>query len=548
VFRVALAVILAFACSGTQRAKGPPGPKLVVLIVVDQLPTWVFERDRKLFTGGLARMLREGGYVAAAELPYANPFTAPGHAAIGTGASPNVTGIVGNGWYRRGEQHEREAEYDAEAPVFAVGPAHAGVLSVEDNGSAKAMRVAGLADVLRTATGGKARSIAISLKARGAVFVAGKQPDLAVWYEPAAGGMTTSRAYAPEAPSWLIELASTRSATRFYRSTWSPLDAKLLAKTTRMVDAAPGEGAFHGLDTAFPHELGATESPTRAIVHTTFADDMVFDAVYGALDAMALGKDAVPDLLAVSFSAHDYAGHLWGPDSWEVLDLTMRFDLALGKLFATLDERVGAGQWAAVLTSDHGATPVVDRATGVAGGAGRAKPGARRITTAEIEKVVDDALAPYGTGPFFLTFASSNIYLGPAFDKVTRRDAALRAVAAALAKLPNIAAAAPTAKLAGNCEARRGLEQAICFALVDGEAGELFVAPIAGSLISDYRTGTHHDAPFDDNRRVPILVLAPGLAPQEGTGSLLQVAPTVAALLRIPPPPSAKAPALFGLR
>ncbi|MBA3404229.1 MAG: alkaline phosphatase family protein, partial [Gemmatimonadaceae bacterium] len=74
---------LALACSGTQRAKGPPGPKLVVLIVVDQLPTWVFERDRKLFTGGFARMLREGGYVASAELPHANPFTAPGHAVIG---------------------------------------------------------------------------------------------------------------------------------------------------------------------------------------------------------------------------------------------------------------------------------------------------------------------------------------------------------------------------------------------------------------------------------------------------------------------------------
>ena len=69
----------------------------------------------------------------------------------------------------------------------------------------------------------------------------------------------------------------------------------------------------------------------------------------------------------------------------------------------------------------------------------------------------------------------------------------------------------------------------------------------AGSLITTYETGSHHDAPFDDNRRVPILVLAPGLAPQAGTGSLLQVAPTVAALLRVPPPPAATEPPLFGL-
>ena len=72
--------------------------------------------------------------------------------------------------------------------------------------------------------------------------------------------------------------------------------------------------------------------------------------------------------------------------------------------------------------------------------------------------------------------------------------------------------------------------------------------PANGSLITDYATGTHHDSPFDDNRLVPILVLAPGLAAQAGTGSLLQVAPTLAALLRIPPPAAAKSPALFGLR
>ena len=48
---------------------------------------------------------------------------------------------------------------------------------------------------------------------------------------------------------------------------------------------------------------------------------------------MELGADDVPDLLAISFSAHDYAGHSWGPDSWEVLDLTLRLDRALGQLF-----------------------------------------------------------------------------------------------------------------------------------------------------------------------------------------------------------------------
>lgn len=536
--RAFLLFSLALACSGPQRAKPRQGPKLVVMIVIDQLPSWVFERDKALFTGGLARMLREGGYVPAAEVPYANTFTAPGHAAIGTGAPPSVTGIVGNNWWRRAEAIEREAEYDISAPVLSVASSHAGVLSAGDNGSAKALRVDGVADVLRRETGGKAKSIAISLKARGAVFIAGKHPDLAIWYEPAAGGMTTSKAYADEPPRWLVELAATRPASRFYRSNWLPKDPGVLARTTKIVDSAAGEGSIGGFTKEFPHDLAATEAPTKSIVHTPFADDIVMDAVTGALDALQLGKDETPDLLAVSFSAHDFAGHMWGPDSWEVLDLTLRLDLALGQLFATLDRQVGVGQWAAVLTSDHGATPVVERG----------RSGARRIPTAEVTKAIDDALLPYGPPSFVARVASSNVYFNADFVRVERKLEALKAAAAAVAKLPNIAAAIPLSEVTGHCETRTGLEQVICLSAVDGDGGELFVVPTAGSLITDYKTGTHHDAPFDDNRRVPILVLAPGLAAQRGTGTLLQVAPTLAALLGISAPPAAKSPALFGLR
>ncbi len=532
-----IVLALALACSGGQKTGRKQGPKLVVLIVVDQLPVWMFERDKAQFTGGFARMLRDGAYLQA-EIPFANPLTSPGHAAIGTGAPPSVTGIVGNIWYRRAEGKERDAEYDPEAPVLAVGASHAGVLSVDDNGSAKALRVEGVADMLRTATGGKGKSVAIALKARGAVFSTGKRPDLAIWYEAAAGGMTTSRAYAAEPPGWLVELAASRSASRFYRSEWKAADPVRLAKVTGLLDDGPGEGKTGGFDSALPHDLATVENPTKMVLHTPFADDIEMDAVLAALDNMELGEDATPDLLAVSFSAHDYAGHLWGPDSWEVLDLTTRLDAHLARLFQTLDDKVGAGQWAAVLTSDHGATPVIERG----------KPGARRITTRELIQVIDGALAPFGTGPFVTKIVSGNVYLTAAFARIENKDAALKAVAAALAKVPNVAAAVATSAVAGNCESRRGLEQAICYAIVDGEAGELYIAPVAGSLITDYTTGTHHDAPFDDNRKVPLLVLAPGIAPQQGTASLLQVAPTVAALLGVPAPPAAKSPALFGLR
>ncbi len=533
-----LIAVLGVSCSGGARTKAAKGPKLVVLIVIDQLPMWVFERDKSHFTGGLARMLREGAF-AVGELPYANPYTAPGHAAIGTGAPPSVTGVLGNTWYRRKEGRERDAEYDPDSPVFSVGLPNAGVLTDDNNGSSKMLRVEGLADTLRKTTKGRAHSVAIGLKARASTFVVGKFPDVAVWYEAAAGGMTTSKAYAAEPPRWLVELAATSPATRYFRKSWTPLDPAMLAKVTRIPDNAPGEGSAEGLGTTFPHDLALSGSPAKAMMHTPFADEIVLETAYAAIDALELGKDDVPDLLAICFNAHDYAGHLWGPDSWEVLDLTMRLDAALGTLFTALDDKLGAGRWAAVLTSDHGATPVVERG----------KPGATRVTSDRITSVIDGVFASQGPGPWVAKVSSSNVYFTPSIGKVRDQEGFLVGAGHALEGDPGIARAGPTSRLAGNCEERQGMEQAICYSIVDGESGELYVLARAGSLITDYRTGTHHDAPYDDNRRVPILVLAPGVSShQDGAVSILQVAPTVAALLGIPAPPSAKLPPLFGLR
>ena len=38
-----------------------------------------------------------------------------------------------------------------------------------------------------------------------------------------------------------------------------------------------------------------------------------------AVDAEGLGRDTVPDLLGISFSANDGVGHTFGPESHEVM-------------------------------------------------------------------------------------------------------------------------------------------------------------------------------------------------------------------------------------
>ncbi len=532
----AFAVVLAVVALGCRPAvespkPGLPRPKLVVLLVIDQLPTWAFERDKPLFRGGFARLLRDGAY-ATGELPHANTFTASGHASIGTGAPPSVHGIVGNQWYRRAEGVVRAAEYDTEAPTFSV--AVPGTL-IADFASSQALRVDGIADVLRRESP-RSHSITVALKARAATLVAGKSPELAIWFEALAGGMTTSRAYASTPPAWLFELARVKPASRFVGQTWNPLDAELLARHTGVPDDGPGEGDVHGLGTKFPHPIVDLD----AIPVTPFGDEVVLDGALAALDALHLGEDDIPDLLAISLNAHDYVGHTWGPDSWENLDLTLRLDARLGALFETFDRKVGKDGWAIVMTSDHGATPLVER-----GGT----EGARRITNKELQAVVEEAISTLlvREGPWVATVTSNQLYFTPKLAGLAQdaRHSAVLAAIGVVSRAQGIEAVVRAEDVAGGCTKRQGLERAVCFANVAGESGDLFIVPKRGWVITDYATGTQHDGPNDDNRKVPILVMGPGIAPQTALGSQLQVAPTVAALLGISPPSAATEKPLF---
>jgi hypothetical protein len=543
--RRAFAVLLALltACHGGGGVKGERvKPRLVVLVVIDQWPSWVFERQQQLFQGGIGRLLREGAVVMNGEIPYASTFTAAGHASLATGAPPSVHGIVGNSWWRRDDNTERPAEYDHDAPTLEVGPA-LGDEKEPDGASGRALRAEGVADVLRRETSGTAHSISISLKPRSACLMAGHQPDLAIWYDASAGGMTTSKAYAAEPPAWLVALAKDAPASRYFTATWDALDPALLARATKIPDAAPGEKSDHGLGIAFPHSLASVKNPAHAIIATPFADELVSQAVAHALDEMQLGKDDVPDFLAISFGAHDYAGHDWGPDSWEVLDLTLRLDRSLGQLFELLDARVGVDRWAVVLTSDHGATPVIER--------GRLSS-ARRIPPSEIEKAADTVIATQvgAPGPWVAKLVSSNVYMTQKFRDLppAKQEPALDAAAASIKAVPGVAFAGRSNRFSPGCKLEQDTERAICLSMVLGEAGELYVYPAAGSGITAYPGGTNHDAPFDDNRRVPILVKAPGVVHQVGDGSQLQVAPTLAALLGVSRPAAAKQDTLFGIK
>lgn len=525
---LSLALVLATACSSkpppAAPAPAPAAPRLVVLIVIDQLPAWGLEARRAQYRHGLDRLLRDGVVFADALYPYAITFTAPGHASIGTGVAPRVHGIIANSWYRRDAERERPGEYDPSSPVLGLDGAQ---LAKVDGASGANLRVAGLAEALR-AGNPRSRSVAIAGKARAACLVAGQQPDVALWYEPAARAMTTSAAYRA-VPSWAVALAERSPVARFFYVSWGVADGAELARTTGGPDDGPGEGTIP----RFPHAPYASGDPTKELRLFPFLDTVTIDAAIAAVDGEHLGADDDPDLLAISFSAHDFAGHQWGQESWEMLDLERRLDRELARLFDELDARVGRDRYAVVMTSDHGATRMPERA------------GKQRVTPRSIEEAAEAAAtAILGPGKYVAAVSSSMIYGTPALAAAAERDAALTAMSKAVDEVAGVKRVLRMDRFPDGCAGLDADDALVCASTVAGESGDLYVWPDDGNLVTGYPAGTSHDPPTDADRHIEIVVLAPGVAARrvETEVSALAVTATVAKLLGVAAPAQAAPP------
>ncbi len=76
---------------------------------------------------------------------------------------------------------------------------------------------------------------------------------------------------------------------------------------------------------------------------TPFGDLLTLDFVKAAVEGENLGNNpsGVPDILAISWTSHDYVNHLFGPESRQSQDQTIRLDRVFAELIDYLEQRIG---------------------------------------------------------------------------------------------------------------------------------------------------------------------------------------------------------------
>ena len=180
---------------GKGTPEGGKDPKLVVLIVADQLRADTLKRYRSLLSGdGLLRLSR--GATAVGHYGQQNTYTGPGHALIATGSYGYLNGITQNKWFNRATGRSEAMMFDPGAKV--LGDKDGGA---EEETSPRNLVGTTLFDELRLGNPA-AKVVAIALKGRGSLLLGG-QTGTAYFFSDQSGSFTTTSYYAAEPPAWV---------------------------------------------------------------------------------------------------------------------------------------------------------------------------------------------------------------------------------------------------------------------------------------------------------------------------------------------------------
>jgi predicted AlkP superfamily pyrophosphatase or phosphodiesterase len=521
-------------------ARGQETVRLVLVMVVDQLAR---ERVGADLPGGLGRLVREGRVYTEAVLDHAMTETCPGHATVLTGRHPSHAGIPGNRFL--------DPEEGTSVYCVADSATAARVLGGERGRSPRNLRASTLGDWMKSADPAS-RVFSVSGKDRAAITLAGHSPDAAYWFHPVGEiGFTTSRYYLDRLPGWVRAFNGHDPPEDGFLSripsTWDHLaDA---GGSPQRPDDFSGESDQYRRTSGHPLRDEDLEEFAARLVASPFLDEASLDFATALVREEGLGRGSSPDLLAISFSAMDYVGHLYGPYSHESRDALRRLDLAMGRFLDFLERELGPGSILVVLTADHGVLPLPEwlEQTGgsrcpVKGG----RVGVRRLGLRLMAKLHWEFSPLFSFPREWVTFAGFQLRVDRSL--ASRHGVAVEDVIAATRRI--LEAEPAIAKVWTPEQIERGEDE---FARLyrnsfDPErSGDLVVQIAPTCLVSPFDEGTSHGTPYLYDRAIPLIFWGTGIEGGRvpGTARTVDIAPTLARRLGVAPPAALDGQPLF---
>jgi len=319
-------------------AANPAPPRLIVAISVDQYSSDLFQQYRERYTKGLARLL-QGTVFPSGFQSHAATETCPGHSTLLTGVHPNRTGIIANNWFVPGIGRADKQVYCSEDETNPRSNSEDSVISPAH------LKAPTLGDLLKKKNPASL-NVAVSAKDRAVVMMSGHTADAAYWFKGKGFISFEDRKLSPAAIAQNQALAAGVNAGAA---------ALPVPGWCGEVDRATDVGGFTIGTYRFPLKggdfKGFSNSPRMDVATTEMAVRL--------LDELPLGRDAVPDVLSVSYSATDKVGHAYGNEGVEMCIQMNVLDQTIGTLLDALDAR--GIDYEVVLSADHGGADAPER-------------------------------------------------------------------------------------------------------------------------------------------------------------------------------------------
>lgn len=330
--------ILALTFGGLQAQPLPPTPKLVVTLTIDQLRTDYMEAFSSLYgEKGFKRLLREGKVFRQAEFPFNGTDRASAIAAIYTGTTPSMNGIIAERWF---DPKTLRPKHCVDDPDFMGN-------YTDENSSASQLLTSTLADELKIATKNAALVYSVAPFRDAAVLAAGHAGNGAFWLN-AKTGKWCGTTYYGEYPWWISQYNDRQSPDfRIKKIEWNPLHSMTSYKFLPEWRTTPFKYRF---------DL-EKENKYRRLLTSPLINEEVNSLTADLLDKSNIGKDEVTDLLAITYYAGNYNHRSTQECAMEMQDTYARLDRSIANLLDTLEVKVGLQNILLCVTSTGYADP-----------------------------------------------------------------------------------------------------------------------------------------------------------------------------------------------
>jgi predicted AlkP superfamily pyrophosphatase or phosphodiesterase len=438
-------------------------PKLTVVLVLDQCRADYLDKLDPYLHKGIHHLRKHGIVYTNAHLPYAATSTAVGHASLGTGTFPRNHGVVHNAWYDN--TNKKIVANRADSVHLIMAPTLSTLFKEQP----------------------QHHTLSISYKDRAAFGMSGGTQT--IWFNKK------------------NELFMTNSNDAFIDSLLHRYNTHLAhigSIKWRPAHQNPAYYKFQHIDNyqhiRYEPMVGRTFSSIRDIIKTPKANDILFDMARDYITHMKPRIDKGEHvLLFVSVSNLDKIGHLYGPESREVIDMMYHLDKQIGTFMDNIAQVIQPSDTLYVFTSDHGVMPIPERVKDI-------HPTARRINQKDfLETINAYAQKTFNIPDTALGISFPHLFL----NKHVITPEILKRLATFINTQPGIKHVYIPQELETLDAPEGSLEWLLKNSIYEGRSGDLLIHTEPYVIIIKWDGGTGHRGPYPYNTHVPLILYQP---------------------------------------